>query len=445
MSFFKTLLGICASTLLMISCKKELSNEEGNLNTEIESKWEFKEGGQQFDGTTDTAFIQSIGTIQTLTITGAQAEGVNGEIMLQIAGENIGPGVYGTQFVLFQFLQNGAVSYTSLPVEGSDFVVSITTIDSSTVTGTFSGTVEDALGNTYTISDGKFTAKLGSGQVQNPPVESGQLTVWSKQICSDASAIEVTVMDQTGQITDAFTAQPDCGAAGTATFTLPAGIYTVSATCSGTTVDYQVTIDRECVFLEVDLQNPDVSGDYLPLTLGASWSYNDLLGSAAEQTITSEEENVVMDERQYTRLVSDNGDEFLYRKGGHEYYQFVTMNFQGTVDNPPSLEVPILKDDGAVGDSWESPVVSLTIASVPMQGKLRFTIENRDPVSVNGVDYSDCIEVSAELFVSPVSLTNFQSTGSVFKRTFAKGIGIVKYDDLSQAVTWGVTTIVLNP
>jgi hypothetical protein len=446
MSFFKTLLGFFATTLLIIACKKELSNEEGNLNTEVESKWEFKEGGQQFDGTTDTAFIQSIGTIQTLTITGAQAEGLTGEIMIQIAGEQINTGLYGTQFVLFQFLQDGAVSYTSLPVEGSDFVVNITAIDSSSVTGTFSGTVEDALGNTYSISEGKFTAKLGAGQVQNPPIESGQLTVWTKQICSDASAVEVTVMDQTGQITDAFTAQPDCGAPGTAVFTLPAGIYTVTATCSGTSVDYEVTIDRECVFLEADLQNPDLSGDYLPLTLGASWSYNDLLGTAAEQTITSEEEGIVIDERgPYSKLTSDNGAEYLYRKDGHKYYQYLTMGFQGAVTNPPSIEVLILQDDLAEGSHWETPFEDLNWSGIDLKGKLVFTISKKDFSSnINGVDYSDLIEVTAELFLSPDGVSNVTSVGA-FKRVFAKGIGIIQYDDLNQATTWGITNVVLNP
>jgi hypothetical protein len=446
MSFFKTLLGFFAAILLVISCKKELSNEEGSLNTEIESKWEFKEGGQQFDGTTDTAFIQNIGSIQTLTITGAQAEGVTGEIMIQIAGSEINTGIYGTQFVLFQFLQDGAVSYTSSPVEGSDFIVSIDAIDSSTVTGTFSGTVEDALGNSYAISDGKFTAKLGSGQSQNPTIESGTLTVWAKQICNDASAIDITVLDQMSQITDAFTVQPDCGAPGTATFTLPAGIYTVSATCSGTTVDYQVTIDRECNFLEVNLQNPDVSGDYLPLTVGASWSYNDLIGTAAEQTITSEEEGINIDDRPFTKLVSDIGTEYLYRKDGHAYYQYLTMDYQGAVTNPPTVEVKILQDDLPVNSQWDTPVEDLLMAGINVKGKIVFTISKKGfSENINGVDYSDLIEVSAELYLSPDGVANFVGSGSVFKRTFAKGIGIVKYDDLSQAVTWGITNIVLNP
>jgi hypothetical protein len=248
------------------------------------------------------------------------------------------------------------------------------------------------------------------------------------------------------QITDAFTVQPDCGGAGTATFTLPAGIYTVTATCSGTSVDYEVTIDRECVFLEVDLQNPDVSDDYLPLTLGASWSYNDLIGTAAEQTIISEQEGVPIDERQYTKLTSDNGAEYYYRKNGHEYYQYLTMDFQGTVASPPSLEVKILQDDLAEGAQWESPVEDLLMAGINVKGKLVFTISKKGfSENINGVDYSDLIEVTAELYLSPDGVTNFVGSGSQFKRAFARGIGIVRYDDLSQATTWGITTVVLNP
>jgi hypothetical protein len=136
----------------------------------------------------------------------------------------------------------------------------------------------------------------------------------------------------------------------------------------------------------------------------------------------------------------------MYLRRGHEYFQYVTMDFQGIVEGAEPLAIKILQDDLAEGESWESPEISGKMANIPMKIKLVSTIVRRDfTANINNVDYADCIEVSTELYVAPVASTNFSPTGSVLKRTFAKGIGIVQYDDLNQATTWGITNVVLNP
>ena len=119
MSLYKTLLGFFAVAVVIISCKKELSNEEGNPDQEVDNQWEFKQGDSTFGGLTDTAFIQTVNTIQTISISGVQTNGSAGEITIQLAGTQIGAGAYGTEYVLFQYFQDGSLLYSSVPARAA--------------------------------------------------------------------------------------------------------------------------------------------------------------------------------------------------------------------------------------------------------------------------------------------------------------------------------------
>ena len=442
MSLYKTLLGFFAVAVVIISCKKELSNEEGNPDQEVDNQWEFKQGDSTFGGLTDTAFIQTVNTIQTISISGVQTNGSAGEITIQLAGTQIGAGAYGTEYVLFQYFQDGSLLYSSVPSQGSDFTLTITRIDSSYITGTFSGTVQDAQGNNYNIAEGKFSAPMGTSTDTEVPVESGQLTVWAKGICSDGGVIEVSVNGENGQITDGLISQPECGADGAATFNLPAGTYTVQATCSGVTLNYEVTIDKTGNYLQVDFQNPPVTESYLPLGVGSEWNYVDLSVPGNEQSITSEEEDVYIEQegRQYTKLVSNKGEEFYYRQSGKKYFRFVTLDFQGNVSDPPSLEIVILDEDAADETPWESPVVDLSLAGMQVKAKLVSKIVNRGTADINGVSYANSINVNTELYVSFDGGATFNPSGNSYNTVYSKGKGIVYYYDINNNTEWGLTS-----
>ena len=134
----------------------------------------------------------------------------------------------------------------------------ITKIDSVSVSGTFTGKVLDSLGAPKTIVDGKFSAKLHNPS-NPPPVGNGQLTFWAKQSCAAGGNITVKLNNnQTGVIT-AFTAnEPACGATGTASFTLPAGVYNWKANCgtSDSTSGVVTVQSNQCVKLEVVFAAP---------------------------------------------------------------------------------------------------------------------------------------------------------------------------------------------
>lgn len=449
MTISKTLLGFLAATLLIFSCKKEYSTEEGNIPVDIQTTWEFKEADQQYKGNTDTAFIQTIGSVKTLTIVGTQTGSQQGELILQVVGPEIEPGSYSTQYAFFQYSQNGSVVFRSLPVQGSDFTLSISEIDSFKVTGTFSGTVEDAQGNTHTIAEGKFSAALGAATDEpDPGDQTGILTVWAKQTCDDGSNIEVKVDGQTASITEAMGEQPVCSAAGTASFSLPYGIYTIEAICGTDTVRYDVTIAQQCNYVEVDFANPPPVGDYLPLGLGSFWDYNDVADPSIEHTKTAED-LTDFDSRLYTKVTSSpNGDIYYYRKDNHVYYEYRTIDYQGNVINPETLEIVILHDDYAAGDDWESPVLDIQLAAapgIPVKMKLRSYINKRDYTStVNGVNYPDCIEVITEIYFSSNGGATWEY-GSEYFTEFSKGNGIISYYDLDRSTVWGVTNLSVVP
>jgi hypothetical protein len=286
MTFLRSLMGLVAVTLFIFSCKKEHSDEDGKVPGVIEANWKFSESGALFSGNTDSAVIQSNGGFSTLTIVGSKTGEPNGELVLQIVGTSIKAGTFSSQEVFFQYTENGALLFQSSPVEGSGFTIIISEIDSSNVTGTFSGTVKDGQGNDHEITDGTFTAQITSSE-EPEPLPDGVLTVWSKEVCFDGAPIEIKIANgESGFITEALASQPLCGAAGSASFTLPIGNYQVTAICGEDTISYNANVESQCSFIEVNFTRPPEQGDYLPLTQGAYWDYNNLSDMSRRKRFT---------------------------------------------------------------------------------------------------------------------------------------------------------------
>ena len=69
-----------------------------------------------------------------------------------------------------------------------------------------------------------FRPKLNNTTESLPPVGNGQLTFWAKYSCAAGGNITVKLSNNQTGANSSFTAnEPACGAAGTASFTLPAG------------------------------------------------------------------------------------------------------------------------------------------------------------------------------------------------------------------------------
>ncbi len=157
MKQLRSLFLLSAVAVFLFSCQKELSLENGKPGVQ-ESQWEFTEGSI-FQGNIDTAYLEPSGTFQSLAFEGATADG-RGEIFLQIFGTTITNTTYRNPNVFFEYLENGTTRYSNVPTTADAFTVVITSLDSNSVSGTFSGEVLDSTGQTKTISNGKFTAVL---------------------------------------------------------------------------------------------------------------------------------------------------------------------------------------------------------------------------------------------------------------------------------------------
>ena len=439
MTLIRSLLGFLAVTFVLFSCKKDYSDEDGKIPGIVETTWEFKANGQQYNGDMDSAYVQTAAGFSALSMIGSKPAGESGEIILQIIGSDITTGTYSSPDIFFQYSENGTIVYQTIPGQTSSFTITITEIDTAIVSGTFSGTVLDSQGNSHNITDGKFTVERTANFNPGPPPDV-QLTVWAEEICFDGSSIEIKVSDQIGFISDATPFEPECGTQGTATFTLPQGIYTVTAICGADTLMYDVNLVTSCTKLLIDFVNPPVQEDYLPITVGSYWEYEDLDPSSPLSHRTTAVGDTILDQRLYTMFTSNLPDTFYYRKDQNVYYQYVTLDFNGFVQNPPSLEVVILHDDYQTNQTWETPPVDIVLSGVGLKAKLVSTITQRDfAANIAGVNYDDLIEVTTEIFFSTDGGASYTSSGSAYVTVFAKGVGIVYYYDLDRAREWGAT------
>ena len=444
MTLLRSLLGFLAVTLLLFSCKKDYSDEDGKVPGLVETTWEFKEAGTLFNGDMDSSYFQTVSGFSALTMIGSKGTSSDGEIILQVIGQDIQTGTYSSPEIFFQYSENGNILFQTIPGQTSGFSITISEIDSSTVSGTFSGTVQDSQGNSHTITDGKFAVAMTEGYHPGPPPD-GQLTVWAKEICFDGSSIEVKVKDQTGFISDAIPTEPTCGAQGAATFTLPQGIYTVTAICGLDTLNYTVNLNSACVNVLVDFVHPPVVEDYLPLTVGSFWDYEDLTNGFVTQrnTVISD---TVLDGRLYTMEINTLPDTAYYRKDQNIYYEYRTLDFNQYVSNPPSFEMVILHDDYQVNQSWETPPIDIVLSGIGVKVKLVSTLVQRDfTASINSTQYPNSIEVLTEIFFSSDGGITYQTSGSAYNTVFAKGKGIIYYYDVDRAREWGATNVSIVP
>lgn len=248
MKSLRLLLVLLSPMLLLWGCTKEKSFEQGNPNAQ--SQWEFREGSSQYKGGVDTAFLIDLGISKGLVIEGTSDDGT-GLLTIAISGFNTAaPGTYKTPNVQFGYVKASGIVYQNVLSAVDQFTVQITSIDSVSVSGVFSGKVKDSLGGDKVIADGKFSAKLRNSST---PAPNGQLTFWSKNACTGGGNIAVKLSNnQTGTISAFTTNAPACGAAGTASFNVPAGTYLYEAICTGDTLRSVVTVTaNQCTTQEL--------------------------------------------------------------------------------------------------------------------------------------------------------------------------------------------------
>jgi len=278
-------------------------------------------------------------------------------------------------------------------------------------------------------------------EINKEPSDSVVLTVWSKSMCEDAGQIIIKVGDESAIITAPMQAQPQCRQPGTASFKLPKGNYAVIAICGNDTISYKVFAEDECSFLEVSYADKD----YLPLTSSSYWDYVDKYDASRTHRFTAAAEELISGVS-YTRYSSDFGRDCFFRKESGVYYQYRELGFQDFVEDPPSIEIVILKDKLAKGDKWETNPIQIKISGVIKDVKLVSTIVDRDYSDIiNGVRYDNLIKVNTELLFAFEGGDRYAASGSSFNTIFGRGKGIVSYNDFDVNVEWQVSNLFVAP
>src|SRR5688500_3427656 len=103
MKLSRIILALLAITVVIAACRKELSSEGGEKPGEVEDMWEFTVEGVVNSGPMDSGYVQSVGSVSTLSMVGATDDDRRGEIFLQIVNENITTGTYTNPLVFFQY------------------------------------------------------------------------------------------------------------------------------------------------------------------------------------------------------------------------------------------------------------------------------------------------------------------------------------------------------
>ena len=452
MKYLQRLIGLLTISAAIFSCQKEYSVENNGGNSNATAQWEFKEAGIQFKGPLDSASVDTLGGYKFLTINGHSSDGT-AQITLQAFGIDLKVGTYKTPFSLFAYINASGSTpvYQTDQMAADSFSIVITKIDSFGVTGTFSGNALS--GSTVKkIVDGKFTAVI-KGSVVVPPVstDSGNVVLWSKAGCgggTSTTAINVSVGGKASQITSFSATEPaTCDPAGTYHLKLPVGTYPWVAKCGTDSVSGMLVVTKNgCTKQLVDFTAPVLTGDYFPTTKNSNWMslYDPLVATSdSTNTIVTGDTKTFGGKTYSVFIYSDYKflyyDSLFYRKdaASGSYYEYYSdsVNIFG-FDTARAVEYTFLKDNVSAGTTWTTGDINGTITDANgkhavvarIDGKL---LEKATSVSVGGKTYNDVLKVQLSYMLGAgVAVEAFR-----IEEWFARGVGLVKYQEFLQPFT----------
>ncbi len=149
--------------VLFTACRKEYSLEGGSLKTPAGS-WEFKDGGSQFVGNMDTAYINSSGgNTKELQLIGTSSDGSQ-TFHMHLFADTFKVGTYKASLFqsAFEYSGGGKTLYQASQLIG-EFVVNVTSYGNNLISGNFSGAALDSGNNVKDLTEGKFVSIIGGG------------------------------------------------------------------------------------------------------------------------------------------------------------------------------------------------------------------------------------------------------------------------------------------
>ncbi len=156
MKFFKSLSFVLIAGILMLSCAKEYSSEQMRAAT---GSWEFTNANLNYSGYIDSVYqTRGIGS-HRLSISGKSYDGSH-LFALNLYGDTFPSGAYKASLFqcTFSYSIPGKTIFQASQLTG-EFIVNLNTIDSTHISGTFSGTGVDSANNSIQISAGKFVTE----------------------------------------------------------------------------------------------------------------------------------------------------------------------------------------------------------------------------------------------------------------------------------------------
>src|ERR1700712_3670090 len=164
MKYLQRLFILLTVSAAIFSCQKEYSVENNGGSLSASAQWSFTEGSAQFKGPIDTVTVDTVGAYTFLTISGHSSDKKD-LITLQVFGASVKAGTYKTPFSLFAYARNGVIMYQTNQTAVDSFTIVISKLDSTGITGTFSGKAWDSSKTYKTIVDGKFSSVFKAATV----------------------------------------------------------------------------------------------------------------------------------------------------------------------------------------------------------------------------------------------------------------------------------------
>lgn len=441
---FALLLAMLAT--VFASCKKEYSVENiGSKGTLPTGNWQFSEGGTAFAGTIDTTYIKDGGSVKEMHLVGKSNDGTQAFHLVMYASDFV-TGAYKASAYQSSFEYGSSVPalYSASQLIG-EFIVNITSINQSLITGTFSGTAVKNAQDTIQIITGVFksvlknanTAPTSSGVLGDssgncqPVTLNGNYKQGIIMNPGNTVQVEVTVAvpgtyyiytDVVNGLT--FSSSGTFPQAGTQTVTLMgAGIPEQSG-------EKQFAVhfgNSQCAFKITFAPGTAPSGDYYPLTNQTDWLYSDGIDDELTKVTggtfswNSNNYSVI---GVYDDLNDPNPfDTFaVIRKNAGLYYTYNDFSELVQSNQPVIVENIFLKDNVAQGTSWDGPEFSATVNGITVKYHFKFTIKEKAvPVTIGIFNFPDVIKVSGQLYSGSTYL------GIQEERWYARNVGLIYF------------------
>lgn len=168
------------------------------------------------------------------------------------------------------------------------------------------------------------------------------------------------------------------------------------------------------------------ASSYMSMTANNSWNYettDNILKDSTEYTLTSTNRDSAINGKSYHIFTKTAGANQYYNLSGNDYYTFQNLPVTTGIN---SIESIYLKDNVALNGTW-SQSYTINASGVPLTINLLNTIAQKNTsLTVNGINYTDVIQVTTSLSASFLGVPLPSSAITTDIQTyFAKKVGMI--------------------